>query len=31
MFAKYVPTTRSAQSKENLEISSVRCLTLSYQ
>jgi len=30
MFAKYVPT-RSAQAKQNLEISSVRCLTLSYQ
>jgi len=30
MFAKYVPTTSSPQAKQNLEISSVRCLTLSY-
>jgi len=31
MFTKYVPMTRSAQPKQNLEISLVRCLTLSYQ
>jgi len=30
MFAKYVPT-RSAGGKQNLKISSFRCLTLSYQ
>jgi len=31
MLSKYFPKIRSAQVKQNLEISSVRCLTLSYQ
>jgi len=30
MLVKYVPVTRSAPVKQNLEISSVRWLTLSY-